>query len=187
MPYNKPMDWRRLTPALAAVLSTVALLTGCGGAGTNQKTNDAYASSVCGAIGSWLTEVKSVETVPSLTGVTKPVIQAKLNHFQVATRHFVSQIKAAPAPDTAEGHAAKTEIERQLVTTARGENTAAETAVSTVRANASKSQLVQSLIETLPGFQSLKPKAQETLTSLQTAGGPLASAFKSEQPCTQLG
>jgi hypothetical protein len=181
--YNKPMDYRVLTPALVAVVVAAALLTGCGGGNSDQKANDAYASGVCTAIGNWLTEVKSVDTV-FFSGITKASIGAKLNHFETATKQFVSQIKAIPAPNTSEGRATKKEIDRQLIPSAQGESTSAKTVASTIAANGSMTQVVAALAA-LPDYQTLKATTQQTLTL--SAGGSLASAFKSERACKHLG
>jgi hypothetical protein len=182
--YNKPMDYRVLTPALVVVVVAAALLTGCGGGNSDQKANDAYASRVCTASGNWLTEVKSVDTVPSFSGITKASIDAKLNHFETATKQFVSRIKAIPAPNTSEGRAAKKEIDRQLIPSAQGESNSAKTVASTIVANGSMTQVVAALAA-LPDYQTLKATTQQTLTL--SAGGSLASAFKSERACKHLG
>jgi hypothetical protein len=173
-----------LTPALVVVVVVAALLTGCGSGNSEQKADDAYASGVCTAGGNWLTEVKSVDTVPSSSGITKASIDAKLNHFETATKQFVSQIKAIPPPNTSEGRAAKKEIDRQLITSARGESNSAKTVASTIVANGSTTQVVAALAS-LPEYQTLKATTQQTLTL--SAGGSLASAFKSEQACKHLG
>jgi hypothetical protein len=177
-----------LTLALVIVVAAAALLTGCGGGNADQKANDAYASGVCTAIGSWLTKVKSLDSIPPLGGIRKEkaLIDAKLNYFQTASRQFVSQIKAVPAPNTSEGRAAKTKID-QLVTAAQAESASAKTVASTFNASPTYSQLGSAFSALLPGLQSLGPTAQSTLTSLQSTGGSLASAFKSEPTCKQLG
>ena len=178
------MYYRRLPSALVIVIAAAVLLTGCGGGNSDQKANEAYASGVCTALGSWLTEVKSVDTVPSLRGITKASIDAKLNHFETATKRFVSQIKAVPAPNSSEGRAAKREIDGQLITSAQGESSSAKTVASTIGAKGSMTQLAGALAA-LPDFQTLKATAQQTLTL--SASGSLASAFKSEQACKHLG
>jgi hypothetical protein len=182
--YNKPMAYRVLTPALVVGVLVAALLTGCGRGNSDQKANDAYASGVCTVVGNWLTKVKRVDTVPSFSGITKASIDAKLNHFETATQQFVSQLKAISAPNTSEGRAAKTEIDRQLITSAQGESNSTKTVASTIVANGSTTQVVAALAA-LPDYQTLKATTQQTLTL--SAGGSLASAFKSERTCKHLG
>lgn len=185
MAYNKPMSYRLLAPALVVAVAAAAL-TGCGGSSSDKRASEAYASGVCTLIGSWLTKVRSIDTVPSPSGITKTWMDTTLNHFETATRRFVSQIKAVPAPNTSEGRAAKKEIDQQLVPRAQGEIASAQTVASTLAANGSKTQVAEELAA-LPDFQTLKATAQSTLTSLQSTGGSLASAFKSEQSCKQVG
>lgn len=177
------MNFRALTLALV-VLVAAALLTGCGGGNSDQKANETYASGVCTALGNWLREVKSADTVPSLSGITKASIGAKLNHFETATKQFVSRIKAVRAPNTSEGRAAKKDIDRQLITSAQGESNSAKTVVSTILANANNVTQVVEALAALPDYQTLKATTEQTLTL--SARGSLASAFKSEPSCKQL-
>lgn len=178
------MNFRVPTLALAGLLAA-ALLTGCGGGNTDQKANEAYASEVCTALGNWLTEVKKADTAPSLSGITKASIDAKLNHFETATKKFVSRIKAVPAPNTAEERAAKKDIDRQLITSAQAESNSAKTVASTIVANANNVTQVVAALSALPDYRALKATTQQTLTL--SAQGSLASAFKSEPSCKQLG
>jgi hypothetical protein len=175
------------TLALPALVCVLVLLTGCGGGSSDQKANDAYASGVCTAIGSWLTEAKSLSTIPSgITQIKKDSLDAKLKLFETATRTFVSQIKAVPAPKTSEGKTAKQGID-QLTMSARGASAAVQTAVSSVPANASITQMMSALVTVLPEFQTLKDTTRSELTALRSGGGSLADAFKSERACQQLG
>jgi hypothetical protein len=182
------MDRSPLPLALVVVLASAALLTGCGGASPQQKANEAYASSVCKTIGSWLTKVKSSEYLPSPAGITKASIDAGLNRFETATRQFVSRIKAVPAPRTADGRAAKRKIDQSpLILGAQGEVGSAKAVESTVAAARNSTGAFEAALEEWPDFPTLKPTVQSTLTFLQSGGGSLASAFKTEQPCKQLG
>lgn len=185
--YNQPVDSRRLTAAVVVVVAVAVLLTGCGSSNSEQKANEAYATSVCTTIGRWLTEVKSVEFLPPLAGITKASIDAKLNRFETATRQFVSHIKAVPAPITAEGRAAKRKIDQSpLIPGAQGAIASAQTVESTVAAARSMTEVFGAL-GGWPDFRKLKATAQSLLTFLQSGGGSLASAFKSERACKLLG
>ena len=181
--YNKPMNYRGLLSALVTAIVVAVLLTGCGGGNSDQKANAAYASGVCTAIRSWLTEIKSVDTVPSLGGITKASIVTKLSHFETATKQLVSQIKAVPAPNTSEGRAAG-EVDRQLITGAQAQSDSAKTVASTIAANGSMTQVVAALAA-LPDYETLKATTQQTLTL--GADGTLAPVFESEQACSKLG
>lgn len=52
--------------ALLAVLTLVA--AGCGGS-SDMKANEAYANSVCSAIGNWEQQIKSIATPSVLTSI----------------------------------------------------------------------------------------------------------------------
>lgn len=177
----------RLLPlAFVMAVAGAVVLAGCGGGSPNQNANEVYASGVCTAIGSWLAEVKGVDTLPPLGGITKASIAAKLKHFDTNTRQFVSHIKALPAPNTSEGRAAKSKIDQSpLISGAQGEIASAR-AVASILANGSMTQVIGSLAA-LPDFQTLKTTAQSTRTYLEMGGGSLASTFKSEPACKQLG
>ncbi len=168
------------------LLSALALVAaGCGGGDSDKKANEAYASGVCTAIGSWESEVQSLTTVPT-GGITKASIDAKLGQFETATNKLISQIKAVPTPNTSEGQAAKKQI-NQLVTQVRTTSSAVQSAASTLPANPTLTQILSELSTLVPQFQTLTSTAKSTLTTIQTAGGSLADAFKSERACKQLG
>ena len=166
--------------------SALALVAaGCGGGHSDTKANEAYANSVCTALGSWVTEVKSLATVPS-GGFTQASIDAKLSQFQTATNTMISQIKAAPPPDTSEGKAAKQQI-NQLATDVQATSAAVKSAASNLPANASLAQIISALSGLVTQFQTLENSAQSTAKAIQSAGGSLGDAFKSERACKQLG
>ena len=168
------------------LLSALALIgAGCGGGHSDKKANEAYANGVCTAIGTWATEVKSLATVPT-GGITKASLDAKLSQFETATKKLVSQIKAVPPPNTSEGQTAKKQID-QLASQVQTTSTAVTSAASKLPANATVAQMVSGLSKLVPQFQALKSTAQSTVKALQSAGGSLASAFKSERACQQLG
>jgi hypothetical protein len=61
-----------------------------------------------------------------------------------------------------------------------------KSAASKLPANATVAQVVSELSTLVPQFQALKSNAQSTLKTIQSAGGSLADAFKSERACKQL-
>jgi hypothetical protein len=176
----------RRAGAVAVLLPVLALFAaGCGGGNADKKANEAYAKGVCTALGSWVTEVKRLTAVPS-GGITKTSIDAKLSQFETATKTLISQIKAVPVPNTSEGQAAKRQID-QLVSQVQTTSAAVKSAASKLPAHATVSQIVSALSKLVPQFQTLKSSAQSTVKSIESAGGSLASAFKSERACRQLG
>ena len=177
----------RRAVTVAVLLSVLALAAaGCGGGGnSDKKANEAYANGVCTAIGTWATEVKSLATVPT-GGITKTSLDAKLSQFESATKKLTSQIKAMPPPNTSEGQTAKKQID-QLASQVQTTSTAVKSATSKLPANATVAQMVSALSTLVPQFQTLQSTAQSTVKAIQSAGGSLASAFKSERACKQLG
>jgi hypothetical protein len=176
----------RRAVAVAMLLAVLALVAaGCGGGHSDQKANEAYASGVCTAIGTWATEVKSLATVPT-GGITKASLDAKLSQFETATKKLISQVKAVPPPNTSEGQTAKKQID-QLASQVQTTSTAVKSAASKLPANATVAQMVSALSTLVPQFQTLKSTAQSTLKTIQSGGGSLASAFKNERACKQPG
>jgi peptidoglycan hydrolase CwlO-like protein len=176
----------RRAVAVAMLLSALALVAaGCGGGNSDKKANETYANGVCTAIDGWATEVKSLATVPS-GGITKASLDTKLSQFATATKNLVSQIKAVPAPNTSEGQAAKKQID-QLASQVQTTSAAVKSAAAKLPANATLAQTVSALSTLVPQFQALQSSAQSTVRAIQSSGGSLASAFKSERACKQLG
>jgi hypothetical protein len=60
-------------------------------------------------------------------------------------------------------------------------------ASSKLPANATLSQTLSELSKLVPQFQTLQGTAQSTVKTIKSPGGSLASAFKSERACEQLG
>ena len=177
----------RRAVTVGVLLSVLALAAaGCGGGGnSDKKANEAYANGVCTAIGTWATEVKSLATVPT-GGITKASLDAKLSQFESATKKLTSQIKAVPPPNTSEGQTAKKQID-QLASQVQTTSTAVKSATSKLPATATVAQMVSALSTLVPQFQTLQSTAQSTVKAIQSAGGSLAFAFKSERACKQLG
>lgn len=169
------------------LLSALAVVAaGCGGGGnSDKKANEAYATGVCTAIGSWTAEIKSLATVPA-GGITKASVDAKLTQFETATEKLITQVKAVPAPNTSEGQTAKKQID-ELAAQVQTTRAAVKSAASKLPANATVAQIASELSKLVPQFQTLKSNAQSTIKTIESAGGSLADAFKSERACKQLG
>ena len=168
----------------AIVLSALALVAAsCGGGNSDKQANEAYAKGVCTAIGTWETEVKSLANGG---GFTKASLNGKLTQFETATNTLISQVKALPPPDTSEGQAAKKQI-TQLAAQVQATSAAVKSAASTLGANPSLVQIVSALSKLVPQFQKLQSTTQSTVQTIQSAGGSLASAFKSERGLQAIG
>jgi len=179
---------RRVTAAavpLALLASVLSLVTaGCGG-NSDTKANEAYANSVCSAIGSWEQQIKSLATDFS-GGISKASLQSKITQAESATKNLVAEIKAVPPPDSSQGQAAKQQLDQlssDLATTV----SAAKTALAQVPDNASAATIAAAVASFAPQVQSLASETKSAVSTLKSAGGSLASAFKSADSCKSLG
>ena len=167
--------WITTPPVLALLAVLVLVGAGCGGS-SDTKANEAYANSVCSAIGNWEQEIKSIATSFS-GGVTQA---------EAATKTLLTQIKAVPPPDSSQGQAAKQQLD-QLTTDISSTVDAASTALTQVQANPSAAALGATVATLAPQVQSLANETKSAITSLKDAGGSLSSAFKSTDSCKSLG
>ena len=172
----------RLVLVVAAVLALVA--AGCGGSSSDKKANEAYADSVCTAVGTWQQQVKDILTDFS-GGISKASVQKKIGQAQAATKTMIAQVKAVPPPDTDQGKAAKQQVDQltgditTFVNTAKGK-------VAQLPDNATLPTITAALVSLGPQVQSLVGEAKSTVSSLKDARGALADAFKSNDSCKKL-
>jgi hypothetical protein len=171
-------------PILALIATLAMLAAGCGGS-SDTKANEAYANSVCSAIGSWQQEIKSIASDFS-GGVSLASLQTKVTQAEAATKTLVTQIKAVSPPDTSEGQAAKQQLD-QLTTDINNTVDAASTALTEVQANPSAAAVSATVATLAPQVQSLASETNSAISTLKSAGGSLASAFKSTDSCKSLG
>jgi hypothetical protein len=176
---------RSVTTAPILALAVLVLFAAGCGSSSDQKANEAYATSVCSAFGSWEQQIKSIASDFS-GGISKASLQSKLTQAGTATKMLATQIKAVPAPNTSDGQAAKQQV-NQVLTQATSTLDSAKSAGASVPADASAGAIAAALAPLAPQIQSLVSTAQDTLKSLQTAKGSLGSAFKSESSCKNLG
>ena len=174
--------------ATAPVLALIAVLllvgAGCGGS-SDTKANEAYANSVCSAIGNWEQEIKSIAT--SFTGgVSQGSFQTSITQAEAATKTLLTQIKAVPPPDSSQGQAAKQQLD-QLSTDISNAVDAASTALTQLQANPSAAALSATVATLAPQVQSLANETKSAISTLKDAGGSLSSAFKSTDSCKSLG
>lgn len=170
--------------ALVAVLALVA--AGCGGSSADTKANDAYASGVCSAIGTWVQQIKSVTSNGLTGGASKASLQSSIGQAQTATKTLAKQLKAVPRPNTSDGQTAKTQVD-QFSSQAASTVSAAQSAVASIPANASTADVAAALVPLAPQVKGLATSAQTTVKSLQSAKGSLSSSFKSADSCQSLG
>jgi hypothetical protein len=172
----------------AANLTLLAILAlvgaGCGGS-SDKKANEAYANSVCTAIGNWQEQIKSIATNFS-GGVSQASLQTNITQAQAATKTLVTQIKAVTPPDTSEGQAAKQQLD-QLTTDINNAVDAANTALTELQANPSAAAVSATVATLAPQVQGLASQTSSAISTLKSAGGSLASAFKNTDSCQSIG
>jgi hypothetical protein len=160
------------------------LAAGCGG-NSDTKANEAYANSVCSAIGSWGQEIKSIASTFS-GSISKATLDSSVAQVQSATQNLETQLKAVSPPKTSQGDAAKQQLD-QLTTDVSDTIGAAQDAVSQLQASPSAATVSATVVALTPQVQALANEAQSAISTLQDAGGSLASAFKSTESCQSLG
>ena len=171
-------------PILTLIATLAIVAAGCGGS-SDTKANEAYANSVCSAIGNWQQQIKTIASDFS-GGVSLASLQTKVTQAQAATKTLVSQIKAVSPPDTSQGQAAKQQLD-QLTTDINNTVDAASTALTEVQANPSAAAVSATVATLAPQVQSLASETNSAISTLKSAGGSLASAFKSTDSCKSLG
>ena len=176
--------WVITAPILALLAVLVLAAAGCGGS-SDTKANEAYANSVCSAIGNWEQQIKSIAT-SFIGGVSQASFQTSITQAEAATKTLVTQIKAVPPPDSSQGQAAKQQLD-QLTTDINNTVDAASTALTQVQANPSAAALSATVATLAPQVQSLASETNAAISTLKDAGGSLASAFKSTDSCKSLG
>jgi len=176
---------RAAAVALVAVLGVLVLVAAGCGKSADQKANEAYANSVCNAVGSWETQVKSVASSLSVSSLSKTGLQSKVTQIQSATQTLVKQLKAVPPPNTSEGTTAKQQINK-LATEVTSTVSSVKTAVAQIPSNASATQIASALAPLAPQVTSLASTADSTVKAVENAGGSLSDAFKSTDSCKSL-
>lgn len=183
------MSHNRVAAASVPLALLVSVLTlaaaGCGGSSSDTKANEAYANSVCSAIGDWEQQVKSIATSFS-GGISKASLQEKVTQVESATKTLVTEIKAVPPPDTSEGQAAKQQLD-QLSSDITNTVDAAKSAATQIQDDASVATITAAIAALAPQVQTLAGETKSAISTLKDAGGSLASAFKGTDSCQSLG
>ena len=163
--------WVITAPILALLAVLVLAAAGCGGS-SDTKANEAYANSVCSAIGNWEQQIKSIAT-SFIGGVSQASFQASITQAEAATKTLVTQIKAVPPPDSSQGQAAKQQLD-QLTTDINNTVDAASTALTQVQANPSAAALSATVATLAPQVQSLASETNAAISTLKDAGGSIS-------------
>ena len=180
------MRVRLLMSSAALAAAFLALFAAGCGKSSDTKANEAYADSVCSAIGTWEQDLRTIASSFTSGGISKASLQASLTQAVSATKTLVQQIGAVPAPDTDEGQAAKQQL-KHLTDDVTSTAKAAQSSLNQLSDNASTATITAAVATLVPQVQSLASQATSAVTSIKDAGGSLADAFKSTESCNDLG
>jgi hypothetical protein len=169
---------------MAPLVILALLAAGCGGS-SDKQANEAYANNVCSAIGSWGQELKSIASTFS-GSISKATLESSIAQAQSATRNLETQLKAVSPPKTSQGYAAKQQLD-QLTTDINNTIGAAKGALSQIQGSPSAATISATVVALTPQVQALATETKSAISTLQDAGGALASAFKSTESCQSLG
>ena len=148
----------------------------------NRAANDAYATSVCTAIGSWEQQLK---TIGASAGSSQADLQSKSSQVATATKNLVDQIKAIPVPGTSDGQAANQQLS-QLSTDLANSVEATKNGVAAIKSNTSAATIATVAATLKPQYSALADSAKSAVHSLGDNALPLASAFRRTDACKNL-
>jgi flagellar basal body-associated protein FliL len=148
----------------------------------NRAANDAYANSVCTAIGSWEQQMK---TIGASGGTTQADLQSKSSQVETATQNLVDQIKAIPVPGTSDGQAAKQQLS-QLSTDLTNSVQATKNGIATIKADTSAATISTVAVTLRTQYKALVDSAKSAADSLGGNALPLAFSFRRTDACKNL-
>ena len=175
-----------MTPMLGLVAALALVVGGCGDGSDEDKANEAYADSVCSAVGTWKTEMTTIASSISLSNLSKATLESKLSDASSATKTLGNQLKDVPPPDSEEGTAARQKLD-QFSEDVMATITTAESAVADLQDDVSARTIHAALALVAPQVKALVNSGQSAVEALKTAGGSLGSAFKDTESCQNLG
>jgi hypothetical protein len=177
---------RRLVLALAAalVVSSGALIAGCGDGGGDENGTTAWASSVCTDITNWANQVQA--SVDSLRGgnLSKATLEAAAADVKESTDTLGSELTALGKPDTASGEQAQT-----LVTDMSTQLSAGVESIQKDFSGASDaSGVLAAAGAAATTLKSMASSVSSTVSSLKAldSEGELKSAFEDSSECQDL-
>jgi hypothetical protein len=159
------------TAPILAVLAVMALTAAGCGSSSDTKANEAYADNVCTAIDSWKHQITS--------------IASSFTQAEAATKTLLAQLKAAEAPDTSEGQAAKQQLD-QLTTDINNTVGAAKAGLTQLQVNPSPAAIGVMVATLAPQVQSLAGETKSTIGTLKGARRSLARRSRAPTPARVL-
>jgi phage shock protein A len=172
--------------ALATVLVTVALVSGCGGGSSSSDTKPAedWANSVCSAITTWTSSVRQTGDDLRQGNVNKASLNKAVNDFESSTKQFADDLKGLGRPDTDAGDKAQASVEKLA-----GEvQSDADQIKSEIKGASGLSGYQKALTNVGVTLQKMGQQVTNTFQELGNldAKGELESAFKKADKCSSL-
>jgi hypothetical protein len=168
--------------AVGVVLAVVVGLYAYHANSENRAANDAYASSVCTAIGGWEHQLK---TIGASGGTSQAELQSKSGQVETATKNLVDQIKAIPVPSTSDGQAASQQL-AQLSTDLSNTVEATKNGIATIKSDTSAATISTVALTLKDQYKALIDSAKSAVDTLGGNALPLAFAFRRSDACKNL-
>lgn len=171
--------------AVAALVLSVAACGGGGGKNTTTTTSgtpaDQWASGVCTSVTTWKKSLQDIET--SVTAnPSKSAIEKAGQQFETATQTLVHSLKGLGKPDTAQGQAAKQNIETLATTLEDGMNKIKQTLNSNSSGAAGLLSQVSTITATLSAMANNLKMAGNNLKNF-APDSELKQAFEQSSAC----
>ena len=175
---------RRLGAAALLVTCLALAASGCGGKSQPKamSTND-WADSVCGALVTWTTTMKSVASSLK-SNPTKAGVQSAVSQADDATKTLSSSLKGLGKPDTASGQQAQQDIQ-SLADELSADVSSIESSVKNAQGVSGVLSAISSSSATLNKMGQQVSATFGDLQKLDTKG-ELESAFSQSSSCKQL-
>jgi hypothetical protein len=168
--------------ALALVVAALLPLTGCGGGDDDGDDTEAWATSVCTEMNTWVGDVE--DAVDSLSGeglqIDRDDVEAAVTQAKDATDELVDGLQGLGPPETDAGQQAKSELD-ELGTQLQQQMDQVEQSVEGDTRPLALAQTAGTAIATAAS------EVQSTFDSIQSLeGGELRDAFESADSCDEL-
>lgn len=176
---------RRLALAAALFACLAFVAAGCGSSKPAATPTADWANSVCGALVTWTTAMKSVSSgLKSGKTLTKSGIADSVSTANTATKTLADSLKSLGKPDTASGQQAKDAVS-QL---ADELSTDVDKISAAVKKASGVSGLLSAVSSSSATLQKMGEQVSATFGTLQglDAKGELEKAFSQSSSCKQL-
>jgi len=176
--------WIILGVVVAGVVAAIVVgFFAVRGTSEQRAADQAYANSVCTAIGDWAQQVKEIGTSG---GTSKADLEANSGQVETATKSLVDRIKAIPLPGSGDGTSANQQIS-QLTTDLTNTVAAVKNGVAAIKDSPSAETVATVAVTIDQQWKGLKSSAKSATESLGINGARIAFAFQRADACKNLG